>query len=80
MKNQILTRWNYFWTMLMLFLASPLAFAQEGDGLDVDVDLNPTTTTTTTTTEEWFTNPLYWIIGALVLLVVIAIIARGNRR
>lgn len=81
MKNQILTKGNYLLTMLMLFLASPLAFAQEGDGggLDVDVDLG-TETTTTTTTEEWFTNPLYWIIGALLLLVIIAIIARGNRR
>lgn len=77
MKNQILTRGNYLLVMLMMFLASPLSFAQEDSGPDLDVDI---TRETTTTTEEWFANPLYWIIGALILIVIIAVIARGNRR
>ena len=39
---------------LFAFLVSFLAFAQEKA---VEV-----TTSTTTTTEEWYTNPLYWVI------------------
>ena len=51
---------------------SILSFAQDADtNLKVDV-------TTTKTTEEWYTNPLYLIIGAVVLIILIAIIARGG--
>ncbi len=62
--------------MLTLFF-SVLAFAQEGTSPDLDVDV---TTTRTTTTEEWYTNPIYWVIGALLLIILIAVVARGNRR
>lgn len=77
MKNQILTQANYLWASLILFLASPLAFAQEGDGpgLDVDVDI-----TKDQPVEDWMSNPLYWVIGGLVLLLIIAIIARSGRK
>ena len=44
---------------------------------DLDVDV---TTTKTTTTEEWFTNPLYWVIGGLFVIILIAIIARGGKK
>lgn len=60
--------------MLTMFF-SVLAFAQENTpGLNVDV-----TTTKTTTTEEWYTNPLYWVVGALLLIILIAVVSRGNR-
>lgn len=63
--------------VLTLFL-SVMAFAQNGTTTpDLDVDV---TTTRTTTTEEWFTNPVYWVIGALLLIILIAVVARGNRR
>lgn len=61
--------------LTVMFFASVLAFAQDATP-KVDVT---TTETTTTTTEEWFTNPLYWIIGALLLIALIAVVARGNR-
>ncbi len=61
------------YVMTMFF--SVLAFAQ--DSLAVT---STETTTTTTTTEEWVSNPLYWVIGALLLIVLIAFVARGNKK
>lgn len=67
-----------FFLFVFTVMASVFAFAQETtEPLDVDIT---TTKTTTTTTEEWITNPLYWVIGALFLVIIIAIIARGNRK
>ncbi|MEC5157507.1 hypothetical protein [Chryseobacterium sp. MP_3.2] len=60
--------------LLLTFFMSALAFAQETTAPAVDI----TTTSTTTTTEEWYTNPIYWVIGALIFIVIIAIVARGN--
>lgn len=61
---------------ILTFFFGIIAFAQE-KAPDLNVDV---TTTKTTTTEEWFTNPLYWVVGALLLIILIAVIARGNRR
>lgn len=61
---------------ILTFFMSVFAFAQETTAPAVDV----TTTSTTTTTEEWYTNPIYWVIGALIFIVIIAIVARGNGR
>ncbi len=74
MKNQILTRVHFLLVGLMLFIASPLAFAQE-EGLDIDVNIGEKSSP-----EDWMSNPLYWVIGGLVLLLIIAIIARGSRK
>ena len=61
---------------LLTFFFSIVAFAQEATP---KVDVTTTSTkTTTTTTEEWFTNPVYWVIGALLLIILIAVVARGN--
>ena len=57
---------------LFAFLVSFLAFAQEKA---VEV-----TTSTTTTTEEWYTNPLYWVIGAVALIAIIAIVSRSGNK
>ena len=38
------------------------------------------TTSTTTTTEEWHTNPLYWVIGAVALIAIIAIVSRSGNK
>ena len=61
---------------LLTFFFSIVAFAQEATP---KVDVTTTSTKTTTTTEEWFTNPVYWVIGALLLIILIAVVARGNR-
>ena len=57
---------------LFALLVSLLAFAQEKA---VEV-----TTSTTTTTEEWYTNPLYWVIGAVALIAIIAIVSRSGNK
>lgn len=67
-----------FGILMLTFFFSALAFAQETTKTpDLDVDV---TTTKTTTTEEWFTNPLYWVVGALLLIILVAVIARGNKK
>lgn len=75
MKNQILTKTNFLLTALMIFLTSPLAFAQEDGGMKIDVDV-----TRDTDPADWMTNPLYWVIGGLVLILIIALVARGGRK
>lgn len=61
---------------LLTFFFSAVAFAQDKTTPTADVTI---TSTKTTTVEEWYTNPIYWVIGALVLIIIIAIVARGNR-
>lgn len=73
--NIIKRRSEKLFLLTIMFFSSILAFAQDA----ADVDITTSETTTTTTTEEWFTNPLYWVVGALVLIVIIALVARGNR-
>ena len=63
------------WILTLFFTIS--ATAQETTTPNVDIS---TTSTTTTTTEEWYSNPIFWVIGALLLIVLIAVVARGNRR
>lgn len=65
--------------LVIMFFSSVLAFAQDATK-PADVNVTTTETTSTTTTEEWVSNPLYWVIGALVLILIIAMVARGNRR
>ena len=72
LKNRI----EKFGIFMITFFFSALAFAQEATKTpDLNVDV---TTTKTTTTTEWYTNPLYWVIGGLFVIIVVAIIARGG--
>lgn len=59
--------------LTIMLLSSIAAFAQDSISITE-------TTTTSTTTEEWMANPLYWVIGALLLIVLIAFIVRSNSR
>ncbi|AZI33443.1 hypothetical protein [Kaistella carnis] len=79
MKTKALSnRLEQFGIFMLTFFFSIVSFAQEKtDAPDLNVDV---TTTKTTTTEEWFTNPLYWVVGALLLIILVAVIARGNKR
>ena len=63
-----------YFTVLSVFLMATTALAQEGDGggLDVDVQVGESSSV-------WYTNPLYWIIGGLLLIVLIAVIVRGSK-
>ena len=78
MNTQVLTsKLEKLGIMILTFFFSVMAFAQDATK-SPDLNVDVTTTKTTSTTEEWFTNPLYWVIGALVLIIVIALAARGG--
>ena len=56
--------------------ANLLVFAQEKSAdLKVDVDLDKGGDTMG---GDWMSNPLVWVIGALVLILLVALIARGG--
>lgn len=70
-KFNALTRIQFF---LLSMFASVMAFAQEAaDDLNVDVDIDDATAG-----GDWMSNPLVWVIGALVLILIIALVARGG--
>lgn len=63
--------------MAALFFVNVIAFAQEkSPDLKVDVDVNKGTTTEMG--GDWMSNPLVWVIGALLLILIIALVARGG--
>lgn len=75
MKIQTITnkmQSNAFTMIALLF--SVFTFAQ-----DAVEDTKVSTSTTTTTTEEWYANPTYIIIGAILFIVLVAVLVRGGR-
>lgn len=71
-KFNAITRAQFF---LFSVFASALAFAQD-NAPDLKVDV--TTDKGVTGGGDWMTNPLVWVIGALVLILIIALVARGG--
>ena len=78
MNTQLLSgKLEKFGLSILAFFFSVLAMAQEATkSPDLNVDV---TTTKTTTTEQWLSNPIYWVFGAVVLIIIIALIARGGK-
>ena len=78
MNTQLLSgKLEKFGLSILAFFFSVLAMAQDATkSPDLNVDV---TTTKTTTTEQWVTNPIYWVFGAVVLIIIIALIARGGK-
>lgn len=74
MKNlQFLTKAQMF---LFSLFASVIIFAQEkAPDLKVDVDVDKPAEAMG---GDWMSNPLVWVIGALVLILIIALVARGG--
>ena len=77
-----MTRTNLFSKIQMFALAVMANFAvimvkaqEKGADLKVDVDVNKGSDMMG---GDWMSNPLIWVIGALVLIVLIALIARGG--
>lgn len=70
----ILRRLQTFAMVAMTTLTGALVWAQDKTAqLDVNVDVNKGTETS-----NWMTNPLVWVIGALVLILVVVLAARGS--
>lgn len=61
---------------VMALFFGVLAFAQESaPDLKVDVDMDKGGDAMG---GDWMSNPLVWVIGALVLILIIALVARGG--
>ena len=75
-KNIFLKQTEKISIFLLTIFFSIATFAQSSTP-DLKVDINSTKSTTTT---DWYTNPLYWIIGAVALIIIVALISRGNGR
>jgi len=71
--STIMNRAKLFIFSFLAVFSSALTYAQDSTVTK--------TTNVTTSTEEWQTNPTYWIIGGVILVIIIAIIAsRGRTR
>lgn len=74
-RTNILTKIQFFALALVANVAAIMVKAQEGAAdLKVDVDLDKGGDMG----EGWMSNPLVWVIGALVLIIIIALVARGG--
>lgn len=61
--------------LVLTLLVSFITFAQEGGGggADIQVDINK---------DEgggWYTNPIVWVVGAAVFILLLVALLRGNR-
>ena len=74
MKNlTFIDRAKLFIFSFLAIFSSALTFAQ-------DSAVVKTTNVTSTSTEEWQTNPTYWIIGGVVVIIIVAIVALSGRK
>ena len=75
-RTNLFSKIQIFALAVMANLAVVLVKAQEkGADLKVDVDVNKGGGVMD---GNWMSNPLIWVIGALVLIVLIALVARGG--
>ena len=56
--------------LVLSFVAPLLTLAQEGTKIEVDIDKNDG--------GNWYTNPVVWIIGAAVFILLLVALLRGN--
>ena len=75
-RTNLLSKIQIFALAVMANFAVVLVKAQEkAADLNVDVDLDKGGNAMG---GDWMSNPLVWVIGALVLIVIIALVARGG--
>lgn len=75
-RTNLLSKIQFLTLALMANLAVIFVRAQDkAADLKVDVDINKGGNAMG---GDWMSNPLVWIIGALVLIVIIALVARGG--
>ena len=75
-RTNLLSKIQIFAMAVMANFAVVMIKAQEkGADLKVDVDVNKGGDAMGA---DWMSNPLVWVIGALVLIVIIALVARGG--
>ena len=75
-RSNLLTKIQIFALAVAANFATILVKAQDKAAeLNVDVDLEKGGDAMS---GDWMSNPLVWVIGALVLIVIIALVARGG--
>ena len=75
-RTNLLSKIQIFALAVMANFAVDLVKAQEkAADLKVDVDVNKGGDAMG---GDWMSNPLIWVVGALVLIVIIALVARGG--
>lgn len=75
-RSNLFSKIQIFALAVMANFAVVLVKAQEkGADLKVDVDVDKGGDMMG---GDWMSNPLVWVIGALILIVIIALVARGN--
>lgn len=75
-KSNISRRFQAFTMAVVATLIGALVWAQDKTAkLDVDVNMNKATDVSS---GNWMQNPLVWVIGALVLIILIALVSRGG--
>ncbi|QDP86123.1 hypothetical protein FNJ88_11405 [Chryseobacterium sp. SNU WT5] len=78
-RTNLFSKIQIFALAVIANLAVVLVKAQEkAPDLKVDVDVNKDGGGMMS--GDWMSNPLVWVIGALVLIVIIALVARGGGR
>ena len=75
-RTNLFSKIQFFALAILANFATVLVKAQEkAADLKVDVDLDKGGDAMG---GNWMSNPLVWVIGALVLIVIVALIARGG--
>ena len=75
-RTNLLSKIQIFALAVMANFAVVLVKAQEkAPDLKVDVDVNKGNDMMG---GDWMSNPLVWVVGALILIVIIALVARGG--
>ena len=67
--------------VLFLSLVQAVTWAQDSGSVSSatkSAGSSSSSSTTTTTTTEWYTQPWVWIVGGAVLLLLIVALVRGN--
>lgn len=77
--NFLKSNFSRFFLLALMFATGTYNLAQEGSSNGPDLSIN-NITETTKTSETWYTNPLYLIIGGLLLVIIIVALARGGRK
>jgi hypothetical protein len=69
--KQISRLWLRFTTIIVLTFFSLLTFAQD-KGVDVDINVKKES--------SWYQNPIVWVIGGAVFILLLVALLRGGER
>lgn len=71
MKKSISRLWLRFMSFILFACISVVTFAQD-KGVDVDISLKKES--------EWYQNPIVWVIGGAVFILLLVALLRGGER